>query len=33
MGFKFLNNAPHSAYQALQVVKADRFIKKMEELQ
>ena len=33
MGFKPLSNAPYFAYQALQIAKADKFVKKMEELQ
>ena len=33
MGFKPPNNAPYSAYQALQIAEADKFVKKMEELQ
>jgi len=33
MGFKPLNNIPHPTYQVLQVAEADRFVKKMEELQ
>ena len=33
MGFKPLNNAPYPTYQALQIAEADRFVKKMEELQ
>ena len=33
MGFKPLSNALYSAYQALQIVEADKFVKKMEELQ
>jgi len=33
MGFKPSNNAPHPIYQVLQVAEADRFVKKMEELQ
>ena len=33
MGFEPLSNAPHSAYQALQIAEADKFVKKMEELQ
>ena len=33
MGFEPLNNAPHPTHQVLQVAEADRFIKKMEELQ
>ena len=33
MGFKPLSNAPYSTYQALQITEADRFVKKMEELQ
>ena len=33
MGFKPLSNAPYSIYQALQIAEADRFIKKIEELQ
>ena len=33
MGFKPLNNAFYPTYQALQIAEADRFIKKMEELQ
>ena len=33
MGFEPLSNAPYFAYQALQIVEADKFIKKIEELQ
>ena len=33
MGFKPLSNAPYFAYQALQIAKADKFVKKIEELQ
>ena len=33
MGFKPLSNAPYSTYQALQIAEADKFVKKMEELQ
>ena len=33
MGFKPLNNAPYLIYQALQIAEADRFIKKIKELQ
>ena len=33
MGFKPLSNAPYSAYQALQITEADKFVKKIEELQ
>jgi len=33
MGFEPLNNTPHFAHQALQVAEADKFVKKMEELQ
>jgi len=28
MGFESLNNTPYSAHQALQVAKANRFVKK-----
>ena len=33
MGFKPLSNALYFIYQALQIAKADKFIKKIEELQ
>ena len=33
MGFKSSNNAPYPTHQALQIAEADRFVKKMEELQ
>ena len=33
MGFKPPSNAPHFVYQALQIAEADKFVKKMEELQ
>ena len=33
MGFKPLNNAPYFTYQALQIAEADKFVKKIEELQ
>ena len=33
MGFKPLNNALYPIYQAVQITEADRFVKKMEELQ
>ena len=33
MGFKPLSNAPYFVYQALQIAEADKFVKKMEELQ
>ena len=33
MGFKPLSNTIYFTYQALQIVEADRFIKKIEELQ
>ena len=33
MGFKLLNNASYPAYQALQIVEIDKFVKKIEELQ
>jgi transposase InsO family protein len=33
MGFEPSTNAPYPAYQALQVAEADKFVKKMEELQ
>ena len=33
MGFKPLSNAPYPAYQAVQIAEADKFVKKMEELQ
>ena len=33
MGFKPLSNALYFAYQALQIAEADKFVKKMEELQ
>ena len=33
MGFKPLSNTPYSAYQALQIAEADRFVKKIKELQ
>jgi len=32
IGFEPSNNAPYPTHQALQVAKADRFVKKMEEL-
>ena len=33
MGFKPLSNAPYPIYQAVQIAEADRFVKKIEELQ
>ena len=33
MGFKPLSNALYPAHQAVQIAEADKFIKKMEELQ
>ena len=33
MGFKFLNNAPHSTHQAVQIAEVDKFVKKIKELQ
>ena len=33
MGFKPLSNASYFIYQALQIAEADKFIKKMKELQ
>ena len=33
MGFKPLSNALYFAYQAVQIAEADRFVKKIEELQ
>ena len=33
MGFKPLSNTPYFTYQALQIAEADKFVKKMEELQ
>ena len=33
MGFKPLSNAPHPAHQAVQITEADKFVKKIKELQ
>ena len=33
MGFEPPSNAPHPAHQAVQIAEADKFVKKMEELQ
>jgi len=33
MGFKPLNNALYPTYQALQIAKTNKFVKKMKELQ
>ena len=33
MGFKPLNNTSYSTYQAVQITEADRFVKKIKELQ
>ena len=33
MGFKPPSNTPYPAYQALQIAEADKFVKKIEELQ
>jgi hypothetical protein len=33
MGFKPLSNTSYPAYQAVQIAEADKFVKKMEELQ
>jgi hypothetical protein len=33
MGFKPLSNAPYPTHQAMQIAEADRFVKKIKELQ